>query len=139
MSATLSAIDANALSFAATYVAMLVLLGLVLTAGVISVRRSQKVGIGDGGNHTLARRIRVHGNFSEQAPLILALLVMLPLLGAREWLVHAVGLTGLVGRILHAIGLGKSIGPSFGRVAGMLLTWASLAIGVVGLLVLAWR
>jgi len=139
MPGTLASIDANALSFAATYVVALVLLGIVLTARVAFFRKSQKVGIGDGGNQALAQRIRVHGNFSEQSPLIIAMLVLLPLLGAREWLVHAVGLTGLVGRVLHALGLGQTIGKSPGRVYGMLLTWASLVIGMVGLLVLAWR
>ncbi|MCA3641541.1 MAG: MAPEG family protein [Methylobacterium sp.] len=139
MTGTPAAIDANALSFAASYIAVLVLLGIVLTFRVILVRRAEKVGIGDGGSEELARRIRVHGNFSEQTPLILAILVLLPMLGAREWLVHAVGLTGLLGRVLHALGLGQSIGKSFGRVYGMLLTWTSLFIGMIGLLVLAWR
>lgn len=139
MNGTLAAIDANSLSFAATYVVALVLVGIVLTARVAFFRMSQKVGIGDGGNQALAQRIRVHGNFSEQTPLILAILVLLPMLGASEWLVHSVGFTGLLGRVLHALGLGQSIGKSFGRVYGMLLTWTSLFIGMIGLLVLAWR
>lgn len=139
MNGTLAAIDANSLSFAATYVVALVLVGIVLTARVAFFRMSQKVGIGDGGNQALAQRIRVHGNFSEQTPLILAILVLLPMLGAREWLVHAVGLPGVAGRVLHAIGFSRSAGKSFGRVAGMLLTTSALVIGALSLLVYAWR
>ncbi|MCU0818957.1 MAG: MAPEG family protein [Beijerinckiaceae bacterium] len=139
MPGTLAAMDANALSFAASYVAVLVLLGVVLTFRVIFVRRSAMVGIGDGGNKELARRIRVHGNFCEQAPMIFVVLALLPVLGAREWLVHAVGLTAVTGRVLHAIGLGQSAGKSFGRVAGMVLTTAALVVGAIGILVLAWR
>jgi uncharacterized protein len=135
----LAAIDSNALSFAASYAALLVLLGVVLTFRVIVVRRAEKVGIGDGGNKELARRIRVHGNFSEQVPMLLALLILLPLLGAREWLVHLVGVPAVTGRVLHAIGLGQTIGTSLGRVAGMILTTAAIVIGALALLVLAWR
>lgn len=139
MTGTPAAIDADALSIAASYIAILVLLGVVLTFRVIFVRLAEKVGIGDGGSEELARRIRVHGNFSEQTPLILAILVLLPMLGAREWLVHAVGLPGVAGRVLHAIGFSRSAGKSFGRVAGMLLTTSALVIGALSLLVYAWR
>lgn len=139
MTGTPAAIDANSLSFAATYVVALVLVGIVLTARVAFFRMSQKVGIGDGGNQALAQRIRVHGNFSEQTPLILAILVLLPMLGAREWLVHAVGLPGVAGRVHHAIGFSRSAGKSFGRVAGMLLTTSALVIGALSLPVYAWR
>lgn len=128
----------NALAFAASYVACLVLLGIVLTARVIRVRRGEKVGIGDGGNRELAKCIRVHGNFSETAPFLVAILILLPLLGAKEWLVHAIGLPALTGRIMHAIGLGRTAGSSFGRVSGMLLTLLALGFGAIALLVLAW-
>lgn len=129
----------NAVAFAATYIALLAILGLVLTFRVIAIRRSAKIGIGDGDNRELARRIRVHGNFCETAPLLGLVLIMLVLLGAKEWLVHAIGLSGLVGRILHAIGLSQSAGTTFGRFAGMLTTILSIACGALALLVLAWR
>jgi uncharacterized membrane protein YecN with MAPEG domain len=129
----------NALAFGASYVACLILLGIVLTVRVILVRRGEKVGIGDGGNRDLAKRIRVHGNFCETAPFLAAILILLPLLGAKEWLVHAIGIPALTGRILHAIGLGRSAGTSFGRVGGMVLTLLALGFGAIALLVLAWR
>lgn len=129
----------NAMAFAASYIACLVLLGIVLTARVIRVRRGEKVGIGDGGNRELAKRIRVHGNFAETAPFLAAILILLPLLGAKEWLVHAIGLPALTGRIMHAIGLGRTAGSSFGRVGGMLLTLLALGFGAIALLVLAWK
>lgn len=135
----LAAAHSNALSFAASYVACLILLGLVLTWRVIAVRRGEKIGIGDGGNRELAKRIRVHGNFCETAPFLVAILILLPLLGAREWLVHVIGLAALTGRILHAIGLGQSAGASFGRLVGMVMTLTALAGGAITLLILAWR
>lgn len=129
----------QSLAFAASYVAVLVLVGLVLAVRVINMRRSQRIGLGDGDDRDLRRRIRAHGNFSEYAPLLAIVVLALPLLGAREWLVHAIALPGIVGRILHAIGLSRSGGPSLGRVGGMVLTLVSLAAGALALLVLAWR
>lgn len=127
-----------ALGFAVSYIAVLVLLGVVLAWRVIGIRRSQKIGLGDGEDKVLRRRIRAHGNFSEYAPLLIGLLLALSLVGAKEWAIHLVGLTGVVGRILHAIGLSQSGGASFPRVGGMILTLSALVIGALLTLVFAW-
>jgi uncharacterized protein len=119
---------AGALKASAVYVALIVIMGVVLTFMVISQRRSKLIGIGDGGDRTVARLIRVHGNFAENAPMALALLILLPLAGAVGWSVHAVGLLFLVGRVLHAWGLSKSAGSSLGRVGGMIMTLTSSLI-----------
>lgn len=129
---------AHALGVSATYIALLLIIGVVLAARVVAVRRSERVGIGDGKNALLLQRIRCHGNFSEYAPLLIALLILLPLLGAREWMVHAAGLGAVVGRVMHAVGLGQTIGPSFGRVGGMILTFTTLILGALALIWLAW-
>lgn len=131
--------SSQALAFAVSYIAVLVLLGIALAFRVIGARRSQKIGLGDGEDSELRRRIRAHGNFSEYAPLIGLVLIALPFVGAREWLVHLVGASAVTGRILHAIGLSKTGGVSFGRLAGMLLTLGALIAGALALLVLAWR
>jgi hypothetical protein len=131
-------IASNALGFAATYVALLVLIGIALTIRVIAVRREKRIGIGDGGDRDLSKRIRVHGNFSETAPILMILLLALPLLGAKVWLVHVVGLAAIVGRTMHAIGMSQTAGSSVGRVGGMVLTFTAMLIGTIGLLVLAW-
>jgi hypothetical protein len=44
------------------------------------------------------------------------------------------GLTLTVGRILHAIGLSRTIGPSPLRFAGMVLTWIAFVVGIAGVL-----
>jgi hypothetical protein len=127
------------LKAAALYAALVVLMGVGLTYLVIMQRRSKKIGIGDGGDRTAARLIRVHGNFCENAPFALALLILLPLVGAASWAVHVVGILFLVGRVAHAQGLAQSAGPTPGRIAGMLLTHAALIIGSVALLLAAAR
>lgn len=129
----------QALAFAASYTALLVLLGLGLAFRVVAIRRARRIGIGDGGDAMLARRIRAHGNFSEYAPILMVLLIGLALVGAPEWLVHLIGIPALLGRILHAIGLTRSASANWQRIGGMVLTIGAMATGAMALVVLAWR
>ena len=126
-------------SWAATYIAILTIMAVVLAGNVARHRRPKRIGIGDGGDRDILTSMRMHGNFVENAPFALAALVMLPLLGAPVWAVHAVGATMVIARCLHAFGLSRSHGASFGRVWGIVLTWCCL-IGAAGLMLwLAWR
>ncbi len=130
--------EGREIGVAATYIALLILLGFALAVRVVAVRRSQKIGIGDGDDRQLMKRIRCHGNFSEYAPLLIAILILLPLLGAKDWVIHLAGAAAVTGRILHAIGLSQTSGISFGRMAGMILTFTTLVLGALALLWLAW-
>ncbi len=117
------------------YGALSGLLLLTLAGTVIARRHSARIGLGDGGDAVLARRIRAHGNAAETLPLGLLLLLLLELGGtAGPWL-HGFGAALLLGRLLHAWGLSGSGGVSFGRYYGMLLTLLVLA-GMVVLLLL---
>jgi uncharacterized protein len=103
------------------------LLMLALAARVVFHRRSAKIGIGDGGDKALARKIRAHANFIEYVPVALILLALLELAGlAVLWLWIFGGLL-LLARVLHAIGLSRSAGTTFGRFNGTLFTWIVLA------------
>jgi uncharacterized protein len=124
---------------AAAYAALIVLMGVFLAFRVIFQRRSKLIGMGDGGDKVAARQIRVHGNFCENAPFALALLILLALLNAPVLVIHAVGLLFLAGRLAHAFGLSRFGGSSVGRVAGMLTTFVSFFIGAGTLLWLALR
>jgi uncharacterized protein len=118
----------------AIYVALIVLMGVALTFLVIHQRRSKKIGMGDGGDKMAARMIRVHGNFAENAPPVLAILVLLPLVGAATWTIHVVGLVFLVGRAAHAFGLSRTGGSSVGRVFGMVATFTAQMFGAIMLI-----
>ena len=126
------------LKAAAFYIALHIVLLIVLIALVIGQRRSNQIGIGDGGNTRLARWIRIHGNAVEQAAPNMAMLIMLALLAAPVWGIHLFGFLSLVARILHAIGMSQSAGSSFGRVAGMILTINTQILGALALLILAF-
>lgn len=119
----------GSLKLSAMYVVLIVLMAVALAFLVIVQRRSKLIGMGDGGDKTAARMIRVHGNFCENAPFAMGLLILLPLIGVGSVIIHLVGGLFLVGRVAHAFGLSSSGGKSLGRVIGMLLTFSSLLIG----------
>lgn len=113
-----------------------VLLYLWLALRVIGRRKARGIGIGTGGDEALARRIRVHANFSEYVPLALLMLALLELAALPVALLWTFGAALLLGRVLHAAGLGGSAGTSFGRLAGALLTFlVLLAMAIAGI----WR
>ena len=102
----------------AGYAALLGLLAVVLTIRVILNRVKHKVNTGDGGNKDLGQAIRAHGNFAEQAPLALLLLMVLEATGAAPTMVHVLGVALVVSRVLNAWGLSRTLGLSMGRQAG---------------------
>jgi uncharacterized protein len=122
------------IKLAGVYCALITLMGVVLTAFVINQRRTKLIGMGDGGDRQAARFIRVHGNFCENAPFALALLILVALAGGPKLVLHAIGTLFLAGRILHAAGLSRHGGSSVGRVAGMILTLTSSITGSLWLL-----
>ncbi|MBO9664927.1 MAPEG family protein [Dokdonella sp.] len=107
----------------AIYAALAALLVLVLAARVVIARNTRKVGLGDGGDGDLARRIRAHANALENLPLALLLLLLLELNQTQPVLLHGLGIALIVARIAHAIGLSRSSGHSVGRFGGTGLTW----------------
>lgn len=115
------------------FAALHILLMLVLLARISRHRHGQRIGLGDGGDATLARKIRVHGNFVEHAPFALLLMALLELCGlAAPWL-WGFGSALLLGRVMHAIGLSRSAGHSHGRFFGTALTWLTLlAMAIAG-------
>ncbi|MBD3771765.1 MAG: MAPEG family protein [Rhodobacterales bacterium] len=107
---------------ATLYAGLFCLLMLILKANVGRVRTKHKVGFGDGGSQPLQRSLRVQGNAVEDVPVVLFGLLGLGALAAPVLLIHGLGASFLVGRILHAVGLGGSSGSSFGRSVGTLIT-----------------
>jgi len=118
------------------FAALLGLMLLVLLGRVSRLRHARRIGFGDGGDPELARAIRVHANFVEHVPFALLLLGLLELSGQPAAWLWAFGGALLVGRLLHAVGLSRSSGASFGRFYGTALTWlVILAMALAGL----WR
>ncbi|MEQ1515561.1 MAG: MAPEG family protein [Usitatibacteraceae bacterium] len=111
----------------ALYAAMLAMLLVILMLAVVKLRRSLRVGLGDGGNRDLQQAIRAHGNATECVPIFLLLLAVFELNHGSVLLLHVFGVAFLTLRVLHAWGLYSSSGASIGRVGG--------TAGTIGILV----
>lgn len=118
------------------YAALGALLVLVLASRVMLRRNSRGIGIGEGDDSELRRRIRVHANAVEYLPLGLILLGLLEWNQFAPMHLHVLGAGLLGGRLLHAIGLSRSSGRTPERVLGMLLTLLAL-LGMA--LLLLWK
>ncbi len=104
------------------------LLAVGLAVAVIVQRVRLGIEAGDGGHPAMAQAVRAHANFTEHAPLALVLLAMLEFAGAPAVIVVLAGALLLVGRLLSAIGLSRSLGPSIPRQAGASLTILSVLL-----------
>jgi uncharacterized membrane protein YecN with MAPEG domain len=118
------------------YAALLTLLILGLAVRVMLIRRRTRIGLGDGGDRSVACAIRAHGNAVEYVPLALILLLVLELDQTVPLLLHAFGIALVLARVVHAIGLSRAAGNSPGRAVG-----AGLTLVVIGLmaLMLLWQ
>jgi len=105
------------------YAGLLGLLLIALSAQVVLARRRFRVGLGAGAEEGLQQAIRVQANFAEYVPFAVILLVLAELTGLPETALHGAGILLVASRILHAIGLRKSPGRSFGRFYGTAGTW----------------
>lgn len=105
------------------YAALLAFVFVFLSVRTLRLRRKLKIGIGDGGNKEMLRAMRVHSNFSEYVPISLILIFLVEAQGSQPWLVHALGLCLLLGRLAHAFGVSQARENFTFRVAGMALTF----------------
>ncbi|CUH63722.1 Inner membrane protein YecN [Thalassovita autumnalis] len=116
------------------YAGLAALLFLYLSVRVIGTRRSEKVSVGDGANKAMIKAMRTHSNCAEYAPISLLLLLLVELQGAPTWAVHVLGVMFLAGRLLHAIGFGRTPQIIPLRKSGMILTFAMMALSALGLI-----
>ena len=84
----------------------------------------------------LQRRIRGHANFAEYVPLILLLIGFLEASGTAPWIIHSLGASLLVGRLMHGYAFSFTEKSVIGRSGGIVRTLlALLAAGGLALMV----
>ena len=120
------------------YAGLLVLWFVVLSVRVVRAR-GRGVWLGDGGDAGLLRVIRGHANFAEYVPLALLLLAILESSRFSIYVLHALGITLLVARVLHGYALSFTQHFKFGRFWGAALTFVVLLIEAVLCLYQAYR
>jgi uncharacterized membrane protein YecN with MAPEG domain len=114
------------------YGGLLALLTVYLSFRVSVARRTAKVSIGDAGDKDLVKAIRVHSNSVEYIPLGIVLLVLLELQETLPWQMHLAGGALVLGRVLHAYGLGSNPQVVPARLMGMYLTHGAIALMAIG-------
>ncbi|MDO8692798.1 MAG: MAPEG family protein [Sheuella sp.] len=106
--------------------AVLTSIFIKLSFAVIGLRRKNKVGLGSGGHEDLERAIRAQGNFAEYIPFGIILVSCLELNGAPWWLVAVPGITLIIGRLIHAVGINVPPPDFSKRILGMQFTFMTL-------------
>lgn len=104
---------------------------VVLLSVQVSLRRAKgNTVFGDGGDDTLRRRIRAHGNFIEYAPLAVAALALVEFRGGESWLVWSLCIGFMFSRIAHALGMLFTTTPPVRAVAMLVNHVCFLAAGI---------
>ena len=111
----------------AFYAGVLGLLYLVLSLRVVQ-QRQRGIPLGDRGDPRMLRVIRGHANFAEYVPLILVMMLMLELGHTSRYLLHALGIVLVAGRVLHGYALCFTARFRAGRLWGATLTFAVLLV-----------
>src|SRR5690242_17492161 len=92
----------------AIYAGILAIISIVLAHGAGMTRARLGIPLGDGGNGDLISAIRRHANFVEFVPLIVVMMAMIEINGAKTWWIHGFGIAIVIARIIHPIGISHS-------------------------------
>lgn len=110
------------------YASLLALIIMFLAYKVVVFRKTKKIGLGDNGDESGQLAIRTHANAVEYIPMIVILMGLYEVNGGSPMIINIIGALAVVARILHAFGLSKSAGVTFGRFYGTLITWIVILI-----------
>ena len=109
------------------YASLLAFWFVLLSVRVVNLRRGGII-FGDNGDVKVTRVVRAQANFAEYVPLALLLMGFLEVGRFSIYILHALGLTLLVARLIHGLALSFGWQIRFGRVAGAALTFIVLLI-----------
>jgi uncharacterized membrane protein YecN with MAPEG domain len=117
------------------YGGLLVLFYIFLGMRVSVLRGKAHATIGTGNDPALERAIRAHGNFSEYVPFALLLLGFMEMQRNSSYVLHALCLLLIAGRLIHAFGISQTRETMGFRVTGTVLTIAVLVIAAIVLII----
>ncbi len=119
------------LHFTGIYAAILAIMFIALRTQVSIMRGKTGISILHGGNTDLALRIRRHGNFTENAPLAILMMIIAELMGASGTWIHAIGILTIAGRGAHIFGLDADKAAAPLRIIGGVLGQIGLLVAIV--------
>ena len=108
--------------------AIAAVLHVIFTLRVGGYRFSSNISLGDGGDKELLNRIRGHGNFVEQVPIALVLLLLNDLNGLSDTAMYSLGGVLLVSRIVHYLMITTGSLPMVLRPLSMIGTLGTILV-----------
>lgn len=116
------------------FAAIFGVLHIIFTLRVGAYRFKNKISLGDGDDKELRNRIRAHGNFTENVPLALLLLLINDLNNTPDNVLIALGTVLLVSRLIHYLTIATRRLPVALRPLSMLGTLGSILVSALYLL-----
>lgn len=110
----------------ALYASILAIMFLVISYRLVFLRYRLYIPIGDGGHDEMKKLLQVRGNMIDYVPLILLMMYILENFGMPDELLHLLGISVVVSRLLQGWGLSMSTGASIGRISGGILMHLAL-------------
>ena len=117
------------------FAAIFAVLHVIFTLRVGAYRFRSRISLGDGGDNELRNRIRAHGNFVEQVPIALLLLLLNDLNGLDDNTLMILGSVLLVSRLLHSVMIVSRSLPIVLRPISMIGTLGTILASAILLLV----
>jgi uncharacterized membrane protein YecN with MAPEG domain len=109
------------------YAGILTIWFVVLSMRVVNIRH-RGIGFGDNGDTEITRVIRAQANFAEYVPLALLMMGFLEASRYSIYLLHALAIMLVIGRVFHGFALSFGLGRKFGRFVGAAITFVVLLI-----------
>ncbi len=117
------------------FAALFGILHVIFTLRVGGYRFRSGISLGDGGDNELRNRIRAHGNFTENVPIALLLLLLNDLNGLADRTLVILGSILLAARILHYVMIVTRSLPIVLRPISMIGTLGVILVSAILLLV----
>ncbi len=117
------------------FAAIFGILHVIFTLRVGGYRFKSKISLGDGGDNELRNRIRAHGNFTENVPIALLLLLLNDLQDTSDSTLLILGSVLLVSRLLHYVMIVTRSLPIVLRPISMIGTLGTILVSAILLLV----
>ena len=111
------------------------ILHVVFTLRVGAYRLKNKINLGDGDDKELRNRIRAHGNFIENVPIALLLLLLNDLHGTSTVVLISLGTVLLISRLTHYLTIASRRLPRVLRPLSMIGTLGSILVSALWLVV----
>ena len=123
------------ISITLVFAAIFGFLHVIFTLRVGNYRFKSKISLGDDGDRELLKRIRAHGNFTENVPIALLLILLNDLDGAEDNTLMLMGSILLIARLTHYLTIVTVRLPWILRPLSMLGTLGTIIAASVMLLI----